>query len=91
MKRGRQLVHFIRDSGQRREDFERVIREGYEQKRWGVDKKGNPIKLRIVGLLKDVDARWSSTLFMAYRVLELRPVRLEFTVYCLSLTSHLGR
>lgn len=80
VKRARQLVHFIRDSGQRREDFERIIREGNEQKRWGVDKKGNPIKLRIVGLLKDVDTRWSSTFFMIDRVLELRPVSLISTV-----------
>lgn len=74
VKMARQLVHFIRDSGQRREDFEAVIKQGNAAKSWGKDKNGNDILLRIVGLLKDVETRWSSTFLMIDRVIELRQV-----------------
>ncbi|KAJ2926565.1 hypothetical protein H1R20_g10525, partial [Candolleomyces eurysporus] len=74
VKLARQLVNFIRDSGQRREDFEAVIQSGNENNSWGDDKDGKPIQLRVVGLLRDVDTRWSSTFLMIDRVLELRAV-----------------
>ncbi|TEB10196.1 hypothetical protein FA13DRAFT_1653250, partial [Coprinellus micaceus] len=72
IKRARQLVHFIRDSGQRREDFIAVIKKDNEDGSWGKDSEGKNIELRVVGLLKDVDTRWSSTFFMVDRVIELR-------------------
>jgi hypothetical protein len=75
IKRARQLVHFIRDSGQRREDFIAVIKKGNEDGSWGKDSEGKNIELRVVGLLKDIDTRWSSTFFMVDRVIELRLVR----------------
>ncbi|KAJ2918846.1 hypothetical protein MD484_g1605, partial [Candolleomyces efflorescens] len=78
VKLARQLVNFIRDSGQRREDFESVIRSGNESKSWGSDDNQQPILLRIVGLLRDVDTRWSSTFLMIDRVLELRPAIQKF-------------
>ncbi|RXW11677.1 hypothetical protein EST38_g14178 [Candolleomyces aberdarensis] len=79
IKRTRQLVHFIWDSGQRCADFEEVIRQGNKDGSWGQNKKGKPIQLRIIGLLKDVDTRWSSTYNMVDHVLELRlPIQAFF-------------
>ncbi|TEB27308.1 hypothetical protein FA13DRAFT_1883877 [Coprinellus micaceus] len=72
VKCGHQLAAFIRDSGLQREDFEAVIQKGNEEGSWGTDQDGNPIQLCVVGLLKDVDTRWSSTFLMIDRVIELR-------------------
>jgi hypothetical protein len=63
----RSLVRACRASGQRRADFESVIEDGNEEGGWG----DPPKLLRVVGLLKDVDTRWSSTFLMIDRVLEL--------------------
>lgn len=66
----RQLVTACRASGQRRDDFADVIRDGNIQGAWG--KEGE--SLRAVVLLKDMEIRWSSTFLMIDRVLELAPV-----------------
>ncbi|KAJ6548091.1 hypothetical protein B0H10DRAFT_1851448, partial [Mycena sp. CBHHK59/15] len=63
----RSLVTACRASGQRRDDFEETIEKGNENGGWG----DPPELLRIVGLLKDVDTRWSSIFLMVDRVLEL--------------------
>ncbi|KAJ7157079.1 hypothetical protein C8R46DRAFT_873629, partial [Mycena filopes] len=63
----RSLVTACRASGQRRDDFEQVIENGNNSGGWGEP----PELLRIVGLLKDVDTRWSSIFLMIDRVLEL--------------------
>lgn len=65
--RARRLVAACRDSGQRREDLEATIEHGNENGGWGEP----PTLLRVVGLLKDVETRWSSTFLMIDRVLEL--------------------
>lgn len=68
----RRLVTACRASGQRREDFEDLIEDG-NNTRGGF---GDPPELlRVIGLLKDVDTRWSSTFLMIDRVLELVLVR----------------
>jgi hypothetical protein len=72
----RKLVTACRASGQRREDFEVTIEDRNESGRWG----DPPSLLRIVGLLKDVDTRWSSTFLMIDRVLELHLVRNAFAL-----------
>ncbi|KAJ7702754.1 hypothetical protein B0H17DRAFT_923085, partial [Mycena rosella] len=54
-------------SGQRRADFEETTEKGNENGGWGEP----PELLRGVGLLKDVDTRWSSIFSMIDRVLEL--------------------
>ncbi|KAF5332789.1 hypothetical protein D9611_005171 [Ephemerocybe angulata] len=77
IKKVRDLVRFIRDSGQRRDDFERVTKLGNEDKSH-LDDEGTPLRLRVVGLLKDVDTRWSSTFLMIDRVLEMRPAIKKF-------------
>lgn len=48
-----------------------IIREGNEAGGFG----DPPKKLREVGLLKDVDTRWSSLFKMIDRFLEMYPVR----------------
>ncbi|KAJ6506004.1 hypothetical protein DFH09DRAFT_943442, partial [Mycena vulgaris] len=63
----RSLVTACRASGQRRDDFEETIEKGNENGGWGEP----PELLRVVGLLKDVDTRWSSIFLMVDRLLEL--------------------
>ncbi|KAJ7790838.1 hypothetical protein B0H14DRAFT_2396133, partial [Mycena olivaceomarginata] len=60
------LVTAARASGQRRENFEATIVAGNEAGGWG----DPPKRLRVVGLLKDVETRWSATFLMVDRVLE---------------------
>ncbi|KAJ7790430.1 hypothetical protein B0H14DRAFT_2396434 [Mycena olivaceomarginata] len=62
----RKLVTAARASGQRRENFEATIVAGNEAGGWG----DPPERLRVVGLLKDVETRWSATFLMGDRVLE---------------------
>ena len=73
----RRLVMACRASGQHREDFESTIEVRNENGGWG----DPPLLLRIVGLLKDVDTRWSSTFLMIDRVLELYLVSNTFPFY----------
>ncbi|KAJ7663376.1 hypothetical protein DFH06DRAFT_986792, partial [Mycena polygramma] len=62
----RTLVTACRASGQRREAFEKIIKEGNEAGGFG-----DPAQpLREVGLLKDVETRWSATFLMIDRLLE---------------------
>ncbi|KAJ7604850.1 ribonuclease H-like domain-containing protein, partial [Roridomyces roridus] len=68
----RTLVTACRSSGQRREALVRIIKAGNEAHDWGnVDDE--EFELRVVGLLKDVDTRWSSTFLMIDRLLEQYP------------------
>ncbi|KAJ7702895.1 hypothetical protein B0H16DRAFT_1347354 [Mycena metata] len=62
----RKLVTACRASGQRREAFEATIRAGNDAGGWGNAAE----ELRVVGLLKDVETRWSTTFLMIDRVLE---------------------
>ncbi|KAL1741277.1 hypothetical protein HDZ31DRAFT_14088, partial [Schizophyllum fasciatum] len=67
VSKARKLINAIRASGQRREAFEKTIETQNSLGGWGEPRQ----LLRIVGLLKDVDTRWSSTLIMIDRLLEL--------------------
>ncbi|KAJ7617525.1 hypothetical protein DFH06DRAFT_1012501 [Mycena polygramma] len=62
----RSLVTACRASGQRREALEKVIREGNDAGGFGDPAE----ELRVVGLLKDVETRWSATFLMIDRLLE---------------------
>ena len=67
----RSLVTACRASGQRREAFEKTIKEGNAAGGFG-----DPLEaLRVVGLLKDVDTRWSATFLMIDSLLEQYLVR----------------
>ncbi|KAJ7442790.1 hypothetical protein B0H11DRAFT_1881689 [Mycena galericulata] len=60
------LVTACRASGQRREALEKTIEQGNEAGGFG----DPPEVLRVVGLLKDVETRWSATFLMVDRLLE---------------------
>ncbi|KAJ7244798.1 hypothetical protein B0H12DRAFT_1022182, partial [Mycena haematopus] len=62
----RSLVTACRASGQRRDNFDQTVREGNESGGFGTP----PQPLRVVGLLKDVETRWSATFLMIDRLLE---------------------
>ncbi|PPR04216.1 hypothetical protein CVT24_013300 [Panaeolus cyanescens] len=68
--RVRRFSTFVRSSGQRREAFEQAIKEINEAGGFGeVVKK----LMRLVGLLKDMEVRWSANMFMVDRFLEQYP------------------
>ncbi|KAF8185444.1 hypothetical protein BJ912DRAFT_1114624 [Pholiota molesta] len=62
----RRYVTACRASGQRREQFEVILKEGNDTGGWGDANE----QLRNVGLLKDVDTRWSAIFNMLDRFLE---------------------
>ena len=71
---GRNIVRILRGSGQRRDGFDELIREGNKK---GWFEGGNPpttIQLKHLQLLHDVRTRWDSVYFMIKRLRELRPV-----------------
>jgi hypothetical protein len=70
----RKLVNACRASGQRREALENVIVEG-NKKEWFKDEQGRVYSLEILVLLRDVDTRWSSILYMIDRLIVNYPVR----------------
>lgn len=71
---GRDIVRILRASGQRRDDFETIIRVGNKNS-WFQDAERQPIRLRHLQLLRDVKTRWDSVYYMIRRLRELRPVR----------------
>lgn len=75
----RTLVNSCRASGQRQDDLLAVIVDGNERQIFG------DAGLRCVRLCRDMDVRWSSTLLMIDRALELYPVRIPqpLTLYLL--------
>lgn len=75
IKRARQLIAACRASSLRREAFQDAIREAK-------DKGDLPEEVPSdAQLLRDVDTRWSSILFMIDRLLELYPVRVFSTMH----------
>ncbi|KAF8158578.1 hypothetical protein B0H34DRAFT_656656 [Crassisporium funariophilum] len=62
----RRYVTACRSSGQCREQFEAILKEGNKAGGWGNTNE----QLRNMGLLKDVDTRWSATFNMLDRFLE---------------------
>ncbi|KAJ3002031.1 hypothetical protein NUW54_g6071 [Trametes sanguinea] len=67
VKAARDLINKARQSGQRREDFERIVGECIKNRTFG-DEEPNGTQL-----LRDVDTRWSSTFLMIDRLLSLYP------------------
>jgi hypothetical protein len=76
----RKLVNACRASGQRREVLENTIREGNKQG-WFKDKSGSSYTLEELVLLRDVDTRWSSILYMIDRLIVNYPVGLNFVIH----------
>jgi len=70
--RGRNIVHVLRSSGQRRDRFNEVVVDG-NAKGWFI--VGNKVVvLPHLQLLRDVPTRWDSVYFMIRRLREMRPV-----------------
>ncbi|KAL7282477.1 hypothetical protein ACG7TL_003948 [Trametes sanguinea] len=67
VKAARELINKARQSGQRREDFDRIVSECIKKKTFGDDTPSG------TQLLRDVDTRWSSTFLMIDRLLSLYP------------------
>ncbi|PPR07616.1 hypothetical protein CVT24_004169 [Panaeolus cyanescens] len=68
--RVRRFSTFVRSSGQRREAFEQAIKEINEAGGFGEAVKK---LMRLVGLLKDMEVRWSANMYMVDRFLEQYP------------------
>lgn len=69
----RRTVNAFCASGQRREQFSEILREGNQSGGWG-----NPKQiLREIKLKNDVDTRWSSLFNMVDCFLELYPVSVQ--------------
>lgn len=78
---GRNTVRVLRSSGQRRDTFDDIIKDGNDKGWFG--KTGNPpvnIQLRPLQLLRDVKTRWDSVYFMIKRLREMRPVSYQYFV-----------
>ena len=78
----REIVAVCRKSGQSREHLEKVIDTGNSSNAWGPD-----VVIRPVQLLRDCEARWSSTFNMIDRLIELYPVSNTFREWQKGLTS----
>jgi hypothetical protein len=78
----RKLVNACRASGQRREALKNVIVEG-NKKEWFKDEEGKVYSLELLGLLRDVDTRWSSILYMIDRLIVNYPVRVSSEIICI--------
>ena len=70
----RKLVNAVRASGQRREALESLIIDGNTHG-WFKNPAGEPYQLANLVLLRDVDTRWSSILYMIDRLIINYPVR----------------
>jgi hypothetical protein len=71
---GRDVVRALRVSGQRRELFTEVIKDGNEKRHFIVGNNPQPVTLPQLQLLRDVKTRWDSVYFMIRRLRVMRPV-----------------
>ena len=72
--RARAAVQVIRASGKRRDEFDKVIKQGNKE---GWFKQGRPsqvVELKPLQLLRDVRTRWDSVYHMLRRLRQMRPV-----------------
>lgn len=69
---GRKVVTAMRASGQRRDRFENLIRDG--NTRGWFKEQGEVIQLDFLQLLHDVRTRWDSVYKMIHRLRTMRPV-----------------
>lgn len=77
----RGVVHVLRASGQRRDQFEDYILEGNQAGYWDAEDEyglptgtGEKVAIRVVQLLRDVRTRWDSVYYMIRRVRYLHQV-----------------
>ena len=71
---GRNIVRSLRSSGQRRDNFDEIVKDGNDKGWFLVGVPPQVVKLRPLQLLRDVKTRWDSVYFMIKRLREMRPV-----------------
>ena len=71
---GRNTVRVLRNSGQRRDLFDDIIRDGNEKAWFQTGDPPVPVQLRPVQLLRDVVTRWDTVYYMVRRLREMRLV-----------------
>ena len=71
---GRDIVRALRASGQRRELFDDIVKDGNEKGHFRVGENPSPVTLPQLQLLHDVRTRWDSVFFMIKRLRIMRPV-----------------
>jgi len=76
---GRNVVRILQSSGQRRDAFNDIIKDGNTKGWFRVGDPPQVIQLRPLQLLHDVKTRWDSVYFMIRRLRELRPVSYYFS------------
>ena len=71
---GRNTVRALRSSGQRRDSFDDIVRDGNEKGWFQVGTPPVPVQLPSRQLLRDVVTRWDSVYYMITRLCEMHPV-----------------
>jgi hypothetical protein len=71
---GRNIVRVLRNSGQRRDLFDDIVRDGNDKGWFRAGTPPKPVKLPSVQLLRDVVTRWDSIYYMVRRLRDMRPV-----------------
>jgi hypothetical protein len=79
---GRTIVRILRASGQRRDDFDELIRDGNEKGWFRVGNPAQVVQLAEQQLLHDVRTRWDSIYFMIRRLRDMRPVCYTYLCQC---------
>ena len=71
---GCNIVRVLRNSGQRHDLFDNIVRDGNEKGWFQVRNPPRPIQLPLVQLLRDVATRWDSVYYMVRCLHEMCPV-----------------
>ena len=71
---GRNIVRVLRNSGQRRDLFDDIVRDGNDKEWFQVGDPPVTVELPLVQLLRDIITRWDTVYYMVRRLREMRPV-----------------
>jgi hypothetical protein len=71
---GRNIVRVLRNSGQRRDLFDDIVRDGNDKEWFQVGDPPVTVELPLVQLLRDIITRWDTVYYMVRRLHEMRPV-----------------
>lgn len=71
---GRNIVRVLQNSGQRRDLFDDIVRDGNDKEWFQVGDPPVTVELPLVQLLRDIITRWDTVYYMVRRLREMRPV-----------------
>lgn len=71
---GRNIVRVLRNSGQRRDLFDDIVRDGNDKEWFQVGDPPVTVELPLVQLLRDIITRWDTIYYMVRHLCEMRPV-----------------